>query len=763
MRRVLLTTAIGLATPFALAQTFTFTSPRGATPGQSLELRVYGSGLSDLVGVIAFSEGLEFGEPKSERDDRATVPLQVREDCRLGRHLIALRTKRGITRVKSFHIGPLPSVVEERDAHSRAETAQVIPLDVTVDGRVLGEDPDWYAFDVAAGARVRLEVEGVRLGDYDWDPVLDVVGPDGVLLVHADDSALGGLDPVTAIDCITAGTYRVAIRDVGFRGSSRCAYRLHVGTFPRPLAAVPASAAPGVTCDVTLLGDGEPVTVPWTAPSAPGECDWFPVIDGRTPPTALRMLVDARPSFVEGALPDVAPDGDCAFHGVIGAPGEADGFPFRLTKGARIEVRVLAQGMRSPLDPVLVVRDSEGTERGSNDDGDGLDARLRFTAQSDGEITLCVRDQLGRGGADFAYRLEVGGAPSNPRTNESIPGRRPEDLGIAVPAGGRAATLLAMTDLDLRQSVHIGLADLPAGVGVVPVRTLEGLATIPMLVEAAADAPLGATLARPCATADADGTERAISHRHAFPLLRVRNDLPVVAAEVEALPIVVTDPCPFAIDVDPPTVPLVRSGSGSLTVHLTRAEGFKGTVTVARLWAPPGMSIATVTMRGDTAETAVAIGARSNAMLGRFPLVLVASASDGGVTRTVATRMFELEVQEPWLNATLSRARVEQGGQSVMRIEIEPRRELVGELIASLGRVPSGVAVEFPPIPLGGGAFDVVLKAEQSAPPGRHRYVYLRVVVKTPDGEITHSFGGGEIRVDVPLEPKGSEPGGGTR
>ncbi len=48
------------------AQDFTLTRPRGAAPGDALTLRLYGRGLSDLCGVIAFETGLEFGEIKTE-------------------------------------------------------------------------------------------------------------------------------------------------------------------------------------------------------------------------------------------------------------------------------------------------------------------------------------------------------------------------------------------------------------------------------------------------------------------------------------------------------------------------------------------------------------------------------------------------------------------------------------------------------------------------------------------------------------------------
>ena len=60
------------------------------------------------------------------------------------------------------------------------------------------------------------------------------------------------------------------------------------------------------------------------------------------------------------------------------------------------EFRAHAIGMRSPLDPVIGVRNAAGTLLAGDDDSGApdADAYVRITAQQDGELLVTVRDHL---------------------------------------------------------------------------------------------------------------------------------------------------------------------------------------------------------------------------------------------------------------------------------------------------------------------------------------------------------------------------------
>lgn len=754
MRAALL---LACAAGAASAQELRLVLPAGASRGQELDVRCFGKGLDDTVSAVWFRGGIDVTELEVESDGKVRLHLRVAHDCELGTFQLLLHTRRGLTRAACFSIGPLPSVPEAAE-HASADRAQHVDLDTTVDGRVLGEETDWYAFDAAAGQVVCVEAEAVRLGFYDLDLQLELFGPDGTLLQRCDDSALGQADPIAFLRAAAAGTYRLAVRDVAYRGSTLGVYRLHVGTFPRPLGLLPAGGRPGQVVDTALLGDPTPATVGVALPAQPGLHEVFPAANGRIAPTPVRVAVDDRPGCIEGAEPAEAPAAPYAFHGVVAAAGEEDRFAFRAAKGERIDIRVLARSLRSALDPVLSVRDADGKQLATNDDALGLDARLRFAPPADGTYVVAVTDHLHRGGPAFCYRVEVGELDAGATTREAVPGRRAEDLGVAVPRGGRNATLIRVDGLDPRQGITLGFDALPRGVRAQPARLLEA-AVVPVVFTATADAD-GHALATPTAAAEQGDLQRAIRHEHAYPVLRVDNDQPYAYRAARALPVVVTDPMPFTIEVEAPRVPLVQRGALPLPVRITRAEGFDGAVTIRALSLPPGMSAGVVRLTGKECDGTLALDANARAALGEWPIVLTATAVVGGVARTTTTDALRVAVEEPWITAKLPRAAVEQGAEATFEVELAAAREFDGTVTAELGRVPRGVAVAVPAIEAHTAKLPIRLTAAADAPVGRHTGIYVRLTIATPAGVITHTDDGGELRVDAPLPARSGGAGG---
>ena len=54
------------------------------------------------------------------------------------------------------------------------------------------------------------------------------------------NATLLGQDAACSVVVPADGKYVIQVRDSAYGGNGACAYRLHVGTFPRPLAVVPA-------------------------------------------------------------------------------------------------------------------------------------------------------------------------------------------------------------------------------------------------------------------------------------------------------------------------------------------------------------------------------------------------------------------------------------------------------------------------------------------------------------------------------------------
>lgn len=203
-------------------------------------------------------------------------------------------------------------------------------------------------------------------------------------------------------------------------------------------------AKPGAAGELTLTGTGlRDISAVWLSVPAT-----VTIPMGQTDPTKLRLRVELpadaavgthlvrvataagvsnpRPFAVDD-LPEVAetdanrtPDkpqlvpGSCVVAGRADADA-ADFFRVPVKAGVAVTFEVVARRLGSPLDPVIVLRGTDGKELPGRyaDDTPGLqgDARLTHTPAADCDVVVEVRDSTYRGGPDFAYRLRIGNFP----------------------------------------------------------------------------------------------------------------------------------------------------------------------------------------------------------------------------------------------------------------------------------------------------------------------------------------------------------------
>ena len=158
---------------------------------------------------------------------------------------------------------------------------------------VLNEDVDYYAVEAKKGQRLSVEVEGLRLGESFFDPSVAIMDTNRFVLAAADDTPLLRQDCACSVIVPRDGTYVIQVRESAFGGSDRCHYRLHVGTFPRPLAIYPAGGKFGQTIDVTYIGAaGGPIAQKLTLPAGPqpGFAAWAQDAQGMAPsPNPFRL------------------------------------------------------------------------------------------------------------------------------------------------------------------------------------------------------------------------------------------------------------------------------------------------------------------------------------------------------------------------------------------------------------------------------------------------------------------------------------------
>lgn len=744
--------AIALLAPQSPAPRLTALQPAGGTIGTEVRLALRGERLAEPVALQLDGLGIEVLAVEAGANDRCAATLRIAGDCPLGPHSVRLRSKAGLSNVVTFHIGPLPSVAEQREGAG----PQPVSLGTTIDGSLRDGDVDSYCVEVPAGVAVHVEVEAMRLGMTALDTALAVHGADGTLLASADDTPLGGRDPWLAFTSPVGGPCLIELRGAVPGEGREGAYRLHIGTFPRPYGAQPNGGQPGEALDVTLLGcRDEPAGAARAHVVLPDDGSellaWYPQLASGTSPTPVWLRV--------GGPPNRPPQPDDkgqqwlevpgAVHGVVTDASAPVRFHWRGKKGEEVEFRVLARVLRSALDPVLTVRGTDGRSLASNDDGNGFDSVLRFAPPADGEFVIEVRDLLRGASPQHGFRLEAG--PRERAQRLAMQVAREVAPIVVVPQGGSGALVLQRTGLELAQ--RIAIENLPPGVVMTMGPSLDA-GTLPVLFTASAEAPLEGAQLR-IGIVSADGAVDARWFRQVQSLLTGRNDIPLVQVTQRTLPLVVVAPAPFSITATTPLVPVVRGASLTVPLQLVRPAGFEGRVRVRAAWMPPGLSAGQATIDRGAVDGALPIEAAANAPLGEFPCLLVATSRVGGTVHEIALPFVVVRTEEPWAELARAQARTQQGKAVEVRLAVTSKRPRTGPATALLGGLPRGASCAESTLAVDATELVFPVQVATDAAVGRHRN--LTVELRLPDEQgrpVQHRFAAGELRIDTYKPPK---------
>ena len=398
-------------------------------------------------------------------------------------------------------------VVTEVEPNNEFSEPQKIELNTTVDGVVKREDMDHYQVQLKAGQTLNVEIEGIRIAhslrnQNILDPYIAILDEGRFEVASSDDSALLQQDGFCSFTATEDGTFSILVRDSSFRGSDFGAYRLHVGTFPRPVAVIPAGGPPSTMLDAKLvLSDGSHRTAKIQLPSETYPRWGVTTEDdsGVTPsPNWIRVnelpvALEQEPNDDRRTAPVVPVPG--AYCGVIEKEGDFDCFTFEAKKGTRYRVEVFSRNvLRSPLDAVINIFNPKHATLTSSDDSRGkIDPFLEFDAKEDGKHTVRIYDHLRSGGPTHAYRIEVS-IPS-PGVNLTLKElRRDEAQVVAVPIGGSVGMVVSAARNRYNGEVNLSLENLPAGVTATTFPMPPGRPEVPVLLTAAADATHNASL-----------------------------------------------------------------------------------------------------------------------------------------------------------------------------------------------------------------------------------------------------------------------------
>lgn len=770
---VLALTAVARAASPDLGQVL----PRGGQRGTEVKVTLRGDRLHDAEELLFYGPGITALSVAVVNTKTVTATLAIAPDCALGEHALRVRTRSGLSELRTFWVGALP-VVAEAEPNSDVAKAQEVALDVTIEGAIGPEDVDAFAFAGRAGQRVTAEVEAMRLGGPVFDPVLSILDAAGAEVAGGDDASLLGQDGVASVVLAADGRYVVTLRDAAYAGGDRYRYRLHLGTFPRPTAAFPPGARAGEELSLELLGDVAGVISERRTFAAPADPDattplWLER-EGATP-SPLRLRVSDLPGATEVEPNDrrraTAVTLPVALHGRLEAPGDEDWFRFSAQKGQRLRVRAWARGLGAPVDPVLNLFEKGGAQVVGNDDFQGQpDSELTAAIAKDGEYELRVRDFQDRGGPLHVYRVEVSPVTSRVTLDLQTYGRNSQARNsLSVPRGNRMAVLVrvAREAVNGPVSVELDLASGPAGVAAVQTLCAPGFATVPVVVEAAADAPLGAALARLTGRiAEEDGASGEL--RQTIPLtFGAPNNAVYWTRTVDRLALAVTQPAPFRVTIVEPVRLLPRGGAAQVEVLVERQAGFDRPVFVSLLQDSPGAaSRKDVKVDKGQDRAVIPLTANDAAALGGWPLVAVAKADHLGEL-WVSSQLATLQVVAPFARLALPQAVGPRGATATLAGELHVDRAFQGEATARLVGLPPHCAA--PALTLTADArearFTVTIGPEARL--GRHRNIFCELVVLEDGRPVTHHVGRTELRVDAPQAdappPPPSSPGAAAR
>ena len=749
---------------YAVAPNLTTVTPAGGQRGSELTITLRGDRLADAQEVFFYRPGLSVAKITEAADKQVKLTLAVAPDCPLGEHPIRLRTASGISALRVFYVGPF-AALEEKEPNSKLDAAQPVPLNTTVHGTIGAEDIDWFSVEAKKDQRLSVEIEGARLGRTMFDPIITVQDAAGKVVARSDDTPLLGHDGFVSFLAPASGQYFVQIRDMAYSGNGHV-YRLHLGTFPRPVLAAPLGGKAGDTLALTWIGDPtgdftQSLTLPAAAanPTALGPL--------RTPILAERDGLAASPNWLRvspfanaesvpaGATAAAAPllnaTAPFAFNGAFTAKDTPGFFRFKAKKDQNLEFTVFARRLGSPVDSVLTVLDAKGKQLGNNDDAAGNpDSSLRVRIPEDGDYTVKIADQLGRAGPTYLYRVEI--AEVRPSLVLSVPDPARYDYETrkspAIPRGNRFAVLMNVTRDSFNGDLRVALDGLPAGVTATSDVVPGSLSAVPVVFEAAADAPLAGALVTPAGipTDEAKRPTVASRYRHTVDWVRIQNDTVYVRSEVGQLATAVVEEVPFKISIVEPKVPLVQAGEMELKIVAERAAGFDEPITVKMLWNPPGVtSQPDLTIPKGSSTIAYKLTATDKAEIRAWKTAVIASATVKGGLAHVSSQLAPLEISAGFLAGKIALTKVPRGGSAPLTVKLEQKIPFEGNAVARLIGLPAHTTAQDVEITSASteAVFEVV--ASDKATPGLTKSLACNIVI-TKNGEpISQTIASGSV------------------
>jgi hypothetical protein len=748
---------------WAYSPAFYVADPRGGQRGSEVEVHFYGDRIDDFQEALFYRTGLTLQSFQIIDSKHVVAKIAIAADAPLGEHQIRLRTNSGISEMRLFQVGQFPTVYEVEPNNS-FDQPQVIPLNSTVQGVVKTEDIDYYVCSIKKGQRLTAEVEAIRLGETMFDAYVAILDPKKFELSANDDTPLLRSDCYASIIAPEDGNYRIVVRESAYEGSDQCSYRLNISESPRPTAVSPCGAKYGETVEFEFIGDPsgsvkQSITLPVSGSNP------FPVFNIRdgfssSSPNwiwlsnaSITNEVEPNNSIPESNLFATAP---CAAQGILTTPNDRDYFKFTGKKDQKYQVRLLGRSLRSPIDSVIEILDfNTGAIIAVNDDNGKLDSSIVWQCAADGDYSISVRDQLGKGGADFTYRLEI--SLSEPSisaaliTVEAVSTQKWKM--IAVPRGNRYATVVNFTRENIACDLQVIAESLPVGVSMTAPIVQKGVTSSLMMFESAADAAItgGLHTFKVKAVGEDVPADLVGSLNERIEHIDILNEGSYHGTSVDKISVAVIEESPVKIELEQPLTPIVKNGVLSLKVRAIRTA-FDEAFSLRFLWSPSGIGApVTIEMPKGISEVIYEINANNEAAVGVWPIAILAEIATPKGVVLVASNLVNLTIAEPFLSMNMEMVATEQAKSSALLAKIDVTTPFEGSATAELMGLPYGVTSTSINFTKDQKNLTFPLTVAANATIGKHANLFCRVTIPQNGSMITHQVSyGGVLRIDAP-------------
>jgi hypothetical protein len=316
--------------------------------------------------------------------------------------------------------GPIGVPIDDLHPVVYASDLKLTQLPAAIHGTLTGDQTHSATFIGKRGERVQVEIEARRLGGK-LRPVIHLYDARRVQLAYAQTMRPAGGDARLSFVLPSDGEYRVEWHDALYKGEAPGTYRVKLGVFrnverlfplvmstadlqsafPEPLALL-TGASELVRLDSKALEKGPRA---WrSAKQALTEVpqDIEPTLQ-LEPQTEIRLPPGETPPSAIFSAP-------IGLNGILAKAGEEDRFTVIVESGKTYRFATLAALADSPVDGVLTLYDAAGNKQlmTADDAPKSQDPVLEYTVPKDvKELTVGIRDLLGRGGLEYAYNIEV--------------------------------------------------------------------------------------------------------------------------------------------------------------------------------------------------------------------------------------------------------------------------------------------------------------------------------------------------------------------